>query len=1109
MKSTLIIMLLLWLTLFLRLDFGQTIDGNLTGSVLDPTGASVPNATVTVTNTATGVKYSTKTDVDGLYRLNNLPVGDYDVTVAARGFADSGVKDVLVELNKTATANVTVQLRGVTASVAVVEASTTVDTTSSQLQSTFKPEQAVNLPIIESSGSFFGALNLSLLSAGIASNGGIGQGTGPSIGGQRPMNNNFMIEGVDNNNKTITGPLVYVPTEATQEFSLLQNQFSAEFGHSTGGQFNTIVKSGGNNIHGSLYEYFQNRKLNAMDQSFKRLGETKNPRFDQNRIGGSIGAPIVNNKWFYFANFEYAPLGQGSTAATPVRAPTAAGYALLDAMPALNAAGTGGVSKTNLAILEQYARAAPAADRTTTVNGVAIPIGILPIVGGNYTNQYALVGSSDYNFDGGDQVRGRFIYNKVDSIDTTANLPAFWTKLPRRYSLATVGFYHTLSPAFTSETRIGFNRYTQFFVDPGFQFPGLDRFPNITAETDLGLNIGPDPNAPQSAVQNTYQAVENMSWSAGRHNIKFGFDGRRSISPQHFIQRERGDYIYQTLQSYLRDVVPENLAERDLGGATQYFGNNWATYLYGQDEWHVTPRLTLNLGLRWERTTVPATMQLQTLNAISSVPGVINFKEPGVGNKNFAPRLGVAYSPGTKGTTSIRAGIGMAYDVIFDNVGSTAYPPQLSATVDAENFPTVFTAPFLAKGGIAPGKITFGRNLSQADARAATSSYIPDQVPPYSIQWTLGVQHQLHKDYTVEVRYLGTRSVHLLVQNQMLRFAPVQPDRTLQTYLSAPSQATLNSLPYFLAGNTDTGFYLGGAAGNSSGAQRNPILGPLGFFSAVTWWPPIGNSFYHGLAAQLTRRFTRGLQFVSAYTWSHNIDDSSATHFSTFLTSRRQQDFLNLRNDKSPSALDRRHRLTLSWTYEPRWFSDSATWIMKNVAGNWRWAGIYTYESPEYVTVQSDQDSNLNGDSAGDRAVVNPAGDPTKGTDVTSLKNSAGQTVAYLATNPSAMYIRAGLGVFPNAGRNTLPTRPIDNFDMSFAKRFVVREGQAIEFRGDFGNIFNHPQYTPGFVNSVKLNNTYVTSRSFLNPASPDFAKWDRVFNSNARTVQLAVRYTF
>src|SRR5262249_19961568 len=212
---------------------------------------------------------------------------------------------------------------------------------------------------------------------------------------------------------------------------------------------------------------------------------------------------------------------------------------------------------------------------------------------------------------------------------------------------------------------------------------------------------------------------------------------------------------------------------------------------------------------------------------------------------------------------------------------------------------------------------------------------------PYSIQWTLGTQHQLRKDYTVEVRYVGTRGVHLLVQNQMLRFAPVQEDRSLQTYLSAPSQATLNSLRYFLAGNTDTGFYLGCAGGSSPRAQRNPILGPLGFFSAITWWPPIGNSVYHGLAAQVTRRFTRGLQFVGAYTWSHNIDDSTATHFSTFLTPRREQDFLNLGRDKASSALDRRHRLTFSWNYEPQWFSGASTWAMKNLAGNWRFVGTY------------------------------------------------------------------------------------------------------------------------------------------------------------------------
>ena len=1095
-----ILLVLLALTGFPLHVFSQTIDGNIVGTVTDPSGATVPNATVEITNTATGIKTTTKTGTDGLYRFNNLPVGKYDINVMASGFATSGLKNVAVELNKTATANITMQVQGVTQEVAVVEAPTAIDTTTSQLQSEFKADQIVQLPIIENTSGgnlMLGALNLALLSAGVASNGGVGQGIGPSVGGQRPMNNNFMIEGVDNNNKTVTGPLVYVPTDATQEFSLLQNQYNSEFGHSTGGQFNTIVKSGTNDIHGSAYEYFQNRKLNALDQSFKRQGTFEKPRYDQNRFGGSVGFPIMKNKWFGFGDFEYAPLGQASTTFAPVRAPTATGYTLLSALPAQSSANPNGISQSNLAALKQFVPPAPVADQTTTVNGLAIPIGILPIVGPNYTNQTTWVGSSDYNFSDTNQLRGRFIYNKLNSLDTSANLPAFWTTLPQRYMLTTAALYHTFSSTLTSETRVGYNRFTQFIVDPSIKFPGLDSFANITPESDLGLNIGPDPNAPQSTVQNTYQLVQNLSWNVGKHNLKFGFDGRDSISPQHFIQRERGDYLYENLQSFLRDVVPENLAERNLG-STQYYGNQWATYLYAQDDWHVMPHLTTNLGLRWERTTIPETVKLQKLNAISSVPGLIEFREPKVFNKAFAPRIGLAYSPGNKGTTSIRAGFGLAYDVIFDNVGITATPPQLSSTVDAENFPTVFTQPFLAKGGIAPGSVPSGSNLSQAEARASTSSFIPDQVPPYSIQWTLGAQHQLHGDYTVEVRYLGTRGVHLLVQNQMFRFAPIQPRNSLPTFLTPPSQATLDALPLTLQ-------QLQGTAG----AARNPILGPRGFTSTITWWPPIGNSFYHGLATQVTRRFSRGIQFVGAYTWSHNIDDSTATHFTTFLTPRREQDFMNLRSDKAASALDRRHRLTFSWTYEPQWFKDASSWAMKNIVGNWRWVGTYTYESPEFVTVQSGRDANLNGDSAGDRVVMNPAGNTNRGSDVTALTNSSGQTVAYLADDPSARYIRAGLGVYPNAGRNTLATRPIDNFDMSFAKKFTVREGQTLEFRGDFANIFNHPEYTPGYTNSVRLNNNYTTTRAFLIPGNADFAQWDRVFNSNARSVQLVLRYVF
>src|SRR5262245_19524451 len=346
--------LLLMLFSLCSFSFAQTTDANLVGTVADATGSIVPDASVEITNQATKVKSATRTNANGQYRFNNIPVGMYDVSVTATGFAVANLKSVEIQLSKTSTANVSLQVGTVATAVDVTDVGAVIDTTTAQVQTNYGAQQIVNLPIIESSNSFNGAINLSLLSAGVSSNGGVGQGTGPSVGGQRPMNNNFMIEGVDNNNKTITGPLVYVPTEATEQFTLLQNQFGAEFGHSTGGQFNTAVKSGSNEVHGSIYEYFQNRNLNALDASYTNAGIFSYPRFDQNKLGASVGGPIKKNKLFYFGNFEYSPLGTAYTVTSPVRAPTAAGYAMLDAQPALNAAGTAGVSKTNLGVLKQF-----------------------------------------------------------------------------------------------------------------------------------------------------------------------------------------------------------------------------------------------------------------------------------------------------------------------------------------------------------------------------------------------------------------------------------------------------------------------------------------------------------------------------------------------------------------------------------------------------------------------------------------------------------------------------------------------------------------------------------------------------------------------------------
>ena len=1062
----------------------QATDGNVVGAVLDATGAAVPTASIELENSATGARIGAAVNAGGEYRIAHVPVGIYRVTAKAGGFAASTLGNVNVDLNKTVTVNFKLQVGAVSTTVDVTESGVAIDTTTAQIASNFDSHQALDLPqssFVSKTGVAFGALNLALLGSGVASSGGVGYGIGPSVGGQRPTNNSFNIEGVDNNRKDITGPVVYVPNESTAEFTLLQNQFAPEFGHSSGGQFNTIIKSGTNSLHGSIYEYLQNRNLNAVDQAFANQGITSGQRYDQNRLGATIGGPILKNKLFYFGNFEYIPLGQASTPSSATLSPTAEGYQMLSRIP--------GLSQTNLSVLQQYLSPAPIQSRTTRVSGVDIPIGILPIVAPNYQNQYVGLASVDYNLSDNDKIRGRYVYNKISAIDIQANLPAFFTFQPTTSNLLAVSEYHTFSPALVNELRLNYNRFNQDVPAGSFNFPGLDAFPNIQIENDLNAQLGPDPNAPQFTIFNSYQLVDNVSWARGRHTFKFGADARKLIAPQSFVQRSRGDYEYTRLELYLQDKAPDDLGERTLG-SSPYSGNQIAFYSYVADDWRIRPNLTLNLGLRHEYTTIPYSQRLQSLNALSTVPGVLAFAEPQTQKANFAPRIGIAWSPGNSGRTSIRAGFGMAYDQIYDNLGILSLPPQFNTTVDV----TGNEVNFLANGGIPPAVKT--GNLSQADARAQTSAWIPDQQVPYSIQWNIGVQHVFHNDYTLEARYLGTRGVHLGTQNRINAASVVTPTQSLPTYLQAPSQAALDALPLTLNGLQA----LADAQGNT--------LQQYGFASNITAFLPNGNSMYHGLALQATRRFSHGLQFVGAYTWSHNIDDSTATVFSTLLTPRRPQDFFDMKSERSSSALDRRQRFTLSGVWDLPLFTHSQSWVRRNLFGNITFAGTYTVETPEYATVQSGLDSNLNGDAFGDRAIVNPAGTANAGSDVTPLTNSAGQTVAYLANNPAARYLVAGPGAYPSGGRNTLPLSGINNFDLSFLKRFNITEAKKFEFRAEMYNAFNHPQFTAGVPNNVNLVQR-TTSRNFLIPGNPEFDNVQGRIESNARVIQMTLRFMF
>lgn len=1148
------------------IGFGQATSGNLVGTVKDTTGAVIPNANVVAVNEDTGASYSAKTDASGNLSIPNLPYGNYDVTASAAGFSNQTLKAFRIDVNKSSTLNLVMSV-STTQTVEVSSvAAVALDTTSTNLTQTFQTQELANLP---SATVGLGVLNVSLLSPGVASSGGIGIGVGPSVGGQRPRNNNFTIEGIDNNDKGVTGPLVYIPNDAVGEFSIITNQFSPEFGHSSGGQFNTNVISGTNTFHGALYEYFQNRNLNA--ENLPAGQHRPNPRYDFNRYGGQVGGPILKDRLFFFVNYERQTTGQSLT--NYLCTPTAAGISQLQSI-----ASAANLNTNNLAQYVKYTPPAPSqidasvdaacfnqASGPQTIaifSGTTKSAGPYPdnalgaiygsgtrydIPAGNYLvsaptfiNFNALTTNGDYTISSKDSLRVTYLHNSNTQQDTAAALPAFYQPLPLKYHLVAISEFHTFTPTLTNETRLGFTRFTQVYSAGDYKFPGLDSFPNIYIYDQNGLDYGPDDNAPQSTVQNLYQFTDNISWTKGHHTFKIGFDGRKFIAPQTFTQRVRGDYEWDYLTEYLHDVAPTAFGERSQGNFI-YYGDQTALYGYANDTWRVSPSVTLNYGLRYEFTSVPVGERAQSLNSAASVPGLINFSAPQPQYKNFDPRVGIDWAPDEK--TSVRLGFGMAQDVLFDNLGLLSFPPQYSSTNDvgAAPSPNPGDPNFLSKGGLPAGTGTLAVFCKDgtgpgtgvpcvtdlAAQRAATSAYMPNQIVPYAETWSVGVQRVFASNYTAEVRYVGTRGIHLPTQIQLNVQPRVNASNQLFTSLGSSGiviDPTTNTATTTTSADANT------LANIEAGSNILPAYSAHDFTSKITSYQPYSGSNYNGLQANLTRRFQNGFLLNASYTWSKTMDDATAEVFSTVLTPRRPQNSQDVNADYSRSALDRTHRLTIAAIYDLPYFKHS-NWFEKNLIGNWRITPTYTYESPEYATALSGVNSNLNGDSTGiDRPIVNPNGQKGTGSGVIPVFSSNptlvascqtdppttpaptqcdGNLVGYVASNPNAQYIQAGAGTLPNASRNTLAIRPIDNIDLAVSKRINITERMGVEFQAQAFNVLNHPQYTAGTISTVDQTSTQTLSTQFQSVSKSAFNHPELLFTPNARNLQLAAKFTF
>ncbi|HBB89010.1 MAG TPA: TonB-dependent receptor [Blastocatellia bacterium] len=1118
----------------------QVTTGTVRGVVTDPNGAVVSGATVTLTKKSTNVPNTTTSSSSGQFEFNNLLTGnDYELKVEAPNFKALTLTDVSVTLNTPTDLPAQLQLGAVGETVTVTAGGTElVDTTTTTLSKSFSERQVVELAQTNVGGAFGGGVNnLALIAPNVSSSGGVGVGSGGSVGGQRPRNNNFMVDGVDNNDKSVTGPAIYVSPEVVQEFSLLQNQFSAEFVRSNGGQFITVTKTGTNDFHGSLYGFIRNRLLNALDQrqiadGFVRQrnvpGKEYLPRSDFFRGGVHVGGPVWapnfgeggpswwkgKDKLFFFASYERLQAGFGAQPGG-IEALTAASLATVQA--------AGGISGTNLGIYRQFVPIA-----ASQTSGHTIPFcSVRPDLEGNcpgallnlpigavqfapqpqFNKQNNFVINIDWTQSSKTQHRGR--YNWTDNYGVgLGGLPIFNEPVPYKNRLFSYTLVHTFTSNLANETRLAYRRTDASFpVTTPFRFPGLDTtFPNIGL-ADLGVDIGPNGNFPQTGIENNYQIVDNVTYNMGNHSLKVGGDFRQIISPQTFTQRARGDYQYSAAQYYFYDLRPDFTAQRSVGDAV-YYGTQKILYAFVQDDWRIRPNLTLNLGVNYSYQEPPKGTQLQALNAIASVPGLIDFHAPKAQKRNFSPKVGFAYSPnysegllgrlfGSSGKSSIRAGFSMGYDYIFDNLYILSLPPQAQQTIDNTVGGTdLYTPNYLANGGIR--NILVPSTGSAATARANTGAWVPDQEVPYSLTWTGSIQRQFGTNWSAEARYLGTRGVHLLTQNRINRIGKVGAGigrSGLPTFLAAPTQAQLDALPLTLTAINARSNYVDRFA--NAGFNGASVVG---FLSN-------GNSTYHAASGQLTRRFSNGFQMTAAYTWSHLIDDTTAEVFSTVLSPRRVEEFQNLTQDRADSALDRRHRFVTSVIYELPFFKNS-TGLARTLLGGFNFSGTYTAESGEKATVLSGTDANLNGDAAPDRTIRNPNGVRGTGSNVTTLRNTAGQTVGYLAVNPNAEYIRAGSGAISNSARNTLQLPGINNIDFSIFKNFRLGEATRIQLRADMFNVLNHPQYIPGSPNDVSPISTTgvgqvntVTSGTFNQP--------DQVFSSNPRVIQLALRFDF
>ncbi|HEX7314840.1 MAG TPA: carboxypeptidase regulatory-like domain-containing protein [Pyrinomonadaceae bacterium] len=1048
----------------------QLTRGAINGTVRDEAGAAVAGATVKVTDPTKNFSRETTTNEEGFYRVAALEPGVYTVTIQGAGFGSLENQNVEVRTSNETSLDATLKAGGVAETVNVTAQTEAIalNKTNATVGLTVSTRQVVELP----TGAGRNINNLALLSPNVFSGPG---SSGISANGQRARNNNFTIDGSDNNDISVTIPTTSVVPEAVGEFQVQTNPYSVEFGRNSGAQINVITKSGTNEFHGEAWDYYRGSRFAALDNIEKSQGLTRPARFNRNQFGFDINGPVMlpklipgtgngdwlgydgRNRTFFFYLFQGDRLRTAAApSATAVRIPTVTGLAALQNAPL----GPGQTVASRQAVLNRLGAlltniyATNPAYRTGTtntssfvINGAAIESGITNVVIAQPSDQYNNTLRFDHQIGGADNLTVRYISNKSHDVNVASNT-ALGSQFAGNQDILdqnlSVSETHIFNPGVLNEFRFS-------FIRRNLAFPEND--PDSPTATITGLfTVGGLANFPQGRVQNSYQFSDTLSYLAGSHSFKFGTDIRHIRLNNLAAFDTKGTFVFNNFQDFVNNNA---FSFAQALQTASFFAVQTQQYYFVQDDWRVRPNLTLNLGLRYETANNPfgffGATDPQSLGAL--VPGPVKRD-----NDNFAPAVGFAYSPQFKGgiggalfgdgLSSIRGGFRRTFDVLFYNI----------LTVNASNFPRVVVGQQNNVQNVYPNIVS----VSGAPVFNPLATFVntpQDAESPESYLYSLSWQRQFTSDYFVEFGYAGSRSLNQVNQ--------LQANPAILTAAQAAAVRAGNAIPSVQARRVFPQF-----------GQRVLI--------ATT-----AQATYNAGYVNVNKRFSHGLQFGVAYTFSKLIDNNSESLGVAAITGgspQIPQDFFNINAEKSLSAFDRRHRLVANFLYEvPTPGGDFfQRGFGRQVFGGWEVSGIVTRQSGQPFTIQTGVDTNGNG-QLGDRPNFNPNGtltlDPVTGDFRTFTSPLVGGRFITGAANS------VGNG---NLGRNTFRAPGFFNTDLSLQKRlFMPWEEHRLIFRADFLNAFNQDNYGRPV---VLMNN-------------PDFGK--NLNNWGTRSIILSAKYQF